>query len=257
MRILVVDDEPLVRKGIISMLETDIEDAEIIGEAGTGEAAIKIIEELKPDVVLTDIIMPTMNGIELLKWIMLNFPSIKSVVLSCHQEFQYVKDAFLYGAVDYVLKYDIDKEVMLKMIETLKNALSENQKVIEPDSNILFENDLEMLKSSFLRGIINGRIVDEAEILNTAKKYKLSINLIEPSYLLNVEIDDNDKIGDDNKEQYIKELSNIIKSSFKDKYNYEPLYEGKYSFIIIVQPIDDDYTIKDGCVLLQKIRIKL
>ena len=251
-KILVVDDEPLVRRGIISMLEQDIEEAQIIGEAGTGSAAVKIIEKENPDVVLTDIIMPSMNGIELLKWIMLNRPKIKSVVLSCHQEFQYVKDAFLYGAVDYVLKYDIDTNTLEKMIESLKKALAEDKKIAGTDTADFFENDLDMIKSSFIRNIINGRIVDEAEILSKAKKYQLSVSLIEPSYILSISIDNKQDISDSKKEAYVKEFQGIARSVFSIECSFELVYEGQQSFIVLMQPMDESYSIRNACVLLQE-----
>ncbi len=251
MKILVVDDEPLVRRGIISMLEQDIEDAEIVGEAGTGNAAIKIIEKENPEVVLTDIIMPSMNGIELLKWTMLHRPEIKSVVLSCHQEFQYVKDAFLYGAVDYVLKYDIDKQALIEMIETLQKALVEDKKIAGTEQADFFDNDLDMIKSSFIRNIINGRIVEEAEIFSKAKKYQLSINLIEPSYILSIAIDNKQSVGKEKKDKYVKEFQGIAKSVLLESCGFELVYEGQHSFIVILQPKTDDFSINSACTTLQ------
>lgn len=251
MKILVVDDEPLVRRGIISMLEQDVEEAEIVGEAGSGSAAVKIIEKENPDVVLTDIIMPSMNGIELLKWMMLNRPKIKSVVLSCHQEFQYVKDSFLYGAVDYILKYGIDTQALKKMIESLKKALSENKKIAGFESVDFIDNDLDMIKSSFLRNIINSRIVDEAEILSKAKKYQLSVSLIEPSYILSIAIDNKQSIDDDKKDAYVKEFQNITKS-ISSNCNFELIYEGQHSFIVLLQPKDSGFSIEKACTSMQK-----
>ena len=255
MRILVVDDEPLVRRGIISMLEKDIEDVVIVGEAGTGSAAIKIIEKENPDVVLTDIIMPSMNGIELLKWIMLNRPEIKSVVLSCHQEFQYVKDAFLFGAIDYVLKYGIDTDVLVKMIDLLKNALSRDKKIAGTAPAEFFENDLDMIKSGFIRNIINGRIADEAEIFSKAKKYKLSVSLIEPSFVINIAVDNKHVIPEEKKEEYVREFIGLASEAFSEEHNFELVYEGQYSFILIVQPKSKNILIDTACRLLQR-RIK-
>lgn len=251
MKILVVDDEPLVRRGIISMLEQDVEEAEIVGEAGSGSAAIKIIKEENPDVVLTDIIMPSMNGIELLKWMMLNRPDIKSIVLSCHQEFQYVKDSFLYGAVDYVLKYGIDTQALKKMIESLKKALCENKKIAGFESVDFIDNDLDMIKSSFLTNIINSRIVDEAEIFSKAKKYQISVSLIEPSYILSIAIDNKQGIDDNKKEAYVKGFQNITKAILSNC-SFEIIYEGQYSFIVLLQPNASSFSIQTACTSMQK-----
>ena len=122
MRILIVDDEPLVRKGLVSMLEklgiTDVE------TANNGEAAKELIADFHPDLVLADIVMPKADGIELLKWMMLNYPQIRSVVLSSHQDFHYVKQAFIFGASDYILKYDINEEILR---DTIMGALDKGR----------------------------------------------------------------------------------------------------------------------------------
>ena len=122
MRILIVDDEPLVRKGLVTMLEklgiTAVE------EANNGEAAKQMIESFRPDLVLADIVMPKTDGIELLKWMMLNYPDTRSVVLSSHQDFHYVKQAFIFGASDYILKYDINEEILH---DTIMGALNKNK----------------------------------------------------------------------------------------------------------------------------------
>lgn len=119
MRILIVDDEPLVRKGLVSMLEkldmTEIE------TANNGEAGKEMIRSFKPDLVLMDIVMPKVDGIELLKWIMLNYPEVRSIVLSSHQDFHYVKQAFVFGASDYILKYDINEEILKETITRAMN----------------------------------------------------------------------------------------------------------------------------------------
>ncbi len=129
MRILVVDDEPLVRKGIVSLMKQHPEASDIC-EAGNGLTAVEIIKQDPPDVVLTDVLMPGMDGIELLKWIMAYCPGIKSVVLSSHQDFKYVKQAFVFGARDYLLKYDIEEKVFFDMLDLFSRELNDEKDTV-------------------------------------------------------------------------------------------------------------------------------
>lgn len=139
MRVLIVDDEPLVRKGLVSMLE-NMEIIDVVHEANNGETAKAAIEEFHPDLVFTDIVMPKVDGIELLKWIMLNFPEIHSIVLSSHQDFSYVKQAFVFGAMDYVLKYDINEEIIQQAIEKVIEKNNEQEEAHDSKlERLLFE----------------------------------------------------------------------------------------------------------------------
>ena len=139
MRVLIVDDEPLVRKGLVSMLEK-MELIDAVHEANNGETAKAAIEEFRPDLVFTDIVMPKADGIELLKWIMLSYPDIHSIVLSSHQDFNYVKQAFVFGAMDYVLKYDINEEILQQAIEKVMEKNSERDEIHDSKlEHLLFE----------------------------------------------------------------------------------------------------------------------
>jgi len=139
MRVLIVDDEPLVRKGLVSMLE-NMELIDAVHEANNGETAKAAIEEFRPDLVFTDIVMPKVDGIELLKWIMLSYPEIHSIVLSSHQDFSYVKQAFVFGAMDYVLKYDINEEILQQAINQVIEKNSRREEVHDSKlERLLFE----------------------------------------------------------------------------------------------------------------------
>lgn len=120
MKILIVDDEPLVREGLQSTLhslrgEYDIWD---IREACNGREAIDILHDYTPDIIFTDIKMPRVNGIDLIKWVEQNGGTSTMIALSCFDDYSYVREAFKYGALDYVLKYDIDRKSIKKLLDT-------------------------------------------------------------------------------------------------------------------------------------------
>lgn len=101
-KVLLVDDHDLLRRGIKTMLET--EGIEVVGEAADGTKVLEMVEELLPDVVLIDVIMPNKDGIEATGEIKDSFPNVGVVVLSGHDDQQFVFDALKAGASGYLLK---------------------------------------------------------------------------------------------------------------------------------------------------------
>lgn len=109
---LIVDDERLVRKGLISTMPWDQYDIRIVGEAGHGRAALDFMEQQQVDLLFVDLTMPSMSGFELMKTVRVKYPMTKFVVLTCHQDFEYIQEAMRAGAIDYVVKTQLDKESM-------------------------------------------------------------------------------------------------------------------------------------------------
>jgi len=108
--VLLVDDHGLVRRGFRRMLE-DEPDMEVVGEAGDGEAAIKLAQELHPKVVVMDCALPGMNGLEATRGILEALPETSVLMLSMHTENTWVRQAIDAGAKGYVLKNALDLEL--------------------------------------------------------------------------------------------------------------------------------------------------
>ena len=102
-RVLVIDDHTLIRAGITALLER-MEHVEVIGEAGDGGEAMKLIEELTPNVILLDLQMPGLSGFEVLEQTAAKFPKVKIIVLSVHDAEVYALRALKAGAVGYLPK---------------------------------------------------------------------------------------------------------------------------------------------------------
>jgi DNA-binding NarL/FixJ family response regulator len=115
-RILVVDDHPVVREGVRLFLEGD-KKFEIVGEAESGEEAIKKVEELKPDVVLLDLKMPGIGGVEATKRMKERFPDVRILILTVYVEDEYVKEALRAGAQGYLLKEASQDELKKAIIQ--------------------------------------------------------------------------------------------------------------------------------------------
>lgn len=109
-KVLIVDDQKMIREGLKALVKTE-EDIEIIGVAENGEHAVKQVESLQPDVVLMDMEMPGMNGMEATKLICQRFPDVKILVLSTFDTQEYVSRSLSAGAMGYLLKGTPAKEL--------------------------------------------------------------------------------------------------------------------------------------------------
>jgi two-component system response regulator NreC len=110
MKILLADDHKLMREGLRMLLE-ELGGVTIVGEADNGISAVRMARDLKPDLVLMDIAMPDLNGIEATRRIMAESPGVKVIALSMHADKRFVKGMFAAGAAGYVLKGSAFEEV--------------------------------------------------------------------------------------------------------------------------------------------------
>lgn len=110
-RIVVAEDHHIIRQGICKLLE-DFGEIQVIGEADNGADAVRLTHELHPDVLVLDISMPQMDGIEVLKTIREFIPTPKVVILSIHADPALVQQALEFGALGYVLKQSVSEELL-------------------------------------------------------------------------------------------------------------------------------------------------
>jgi NarL family two-component system response regulator LiaR len=186
--ILIVDDHEVVRKGIRSYLDT-LADYRVVGEASTGEEAIHIVEEFIPDVVLMDLIMPGMDGVETTRRIKKISPRTQVVVLTSFHEDSHIFPALKAGATSYILK-DMKME---KLVESLKRAVAgevtlhplvakrvlQNFQGDDPDDQPLYaeltDREQEVLRL-IANGLSNGEIAGKLVISeNTVKGHVSNI----------------------------------------------------------------------------------
>ncbi|AZN41892.1 response regulator transcription factor [Paenibacillus albus] len=109
-RALIVDDEKLARKGFISIVPWEQFQIQVTGEAVNGKLALEFMQQHEVDLLFLDLTMPVMNGIDLMKEVNRSFPSTRMVVLTCHQDFDYIQEALRLGALDYIVKTQLDTE---------------------------------------------------------------------------------------------------------------------------------------------------
>lgn len=116
-KLLIVDDHPLVREGIAARLESE-EKFKVVGEASNGQAGLDMARTHQPDVVLMDVSMPIMNGFEACEAFKAQMPEIKVLILTMHEDREYIVRMIKTGASGYVLK-DVSSSELMRAIETV------------------------------------------------------------------------------------------------------------------------------------------
>src|SRR5262250_382600 len=117
-RVFLVDDHTVVRQGLRRILESD-DEIEIVGEAGDGRTALDLVQKLRPHVVVMDVAMPELNGIEATRQILKRVEGAKVLVLSMHGDDVYVRQALKAGARGYLLKDSEDLD-LIKAVKALR-----------------------------------------------------------------------------------------------------------------------------------------
>ena len=133
-KVMIVDDELIVRKGLIATVDWGKYQMTVIADAPNGQKAWEIFEEHCPEIVITDIVMPEMNGIELARKIKQSSPETKILLLSCHRDFTYAQEGMNIGASGYILKtafQDQQFEEYLKRFEGELNSINRQQNTFD------------------------------------------------------------------------------------------------------------------------------
>ncbi|ALI04070.1 two-component system response regulator UvrY [Pseudomonas sp. FW306-02-F02-AA] len=197
-RLALVDDHTLVRDGIRALLSV-IPTVTVVGEAENGADAMVMVEHCNPDLLLVDINLPDINGLELTRKIRDRFPTLKVLVLSMYDSKEYVSESLRYGASGYVLKNAPSREIVAA-IEAIKNggtfySAEIAQKLLLDDGII---NELTPRESQVLykmtQGLNNKEMARELNIsVRTVETHRFSIrrklNIDKPAALVKYAID--------------------------------------------------------------------
>lgn len=116
-KVLIVDDQIILVEGLSTLLSLE-EDMEVIGKARNGEEVLKLLENMNPDIILMDIRMPVMNGVECTKKVCENYPGVKILILTTFDDDEYIEQAIKNGASGYMLK-DLTSE---KLTAAIRNV---------------------------------------------------------------------------------------------------------------------------------------
>ncbi|WP_440896514.1 response regulator transcription factor [Amphibacillus sp. Q70] len=147
-KILIVDDEMLIRQGIIKFIDWEKEGFQIIGEAANGQEALDMIKQTPPHIMITDVVMPIMDGVELVKKVKELYSDIEILVLSSFEDFEYVRSTFQNGVVDYILKPKLNSEDLLKTLNKIVGRKS-GSTIKAPHKSIAIEDIMKRLMQGY------------------------------------------------------------------------------------------------------------
>ncbi|MDF2595489.1 MAG: response regulator [Clostridia bacterium] len=160
LKMMIVDDEPLVRVGLESLLNWAEIGYTLVPCATNGEEGLAHIIKYKPDVVITDIKMPVMDGVEMIEKCKEKGLAVKFIVLSSYDDFQLVKQVMKMGAVDYLIKLHLNENELRELLLKLKRELGESEKENTKTEKlkVYLENNKNTLKQEFIRKMMFGII---------------------------------------------------------------------------------------------------
>ena len=155
-RVYLVDDEAFTIKGITAFINNNFSSMEIVGSAGDGVTAFEEIQDLKPDIVITDVRMPGLNGVELSKKLRAAIPELKMIFISGYDDVDYIRNALKVEAIDYILKpVNIAelKQVLSNVEEKISKEYAKKKYSIEMEQKLL--QSMPALRQRFFYMIIN------------------------------------------------------------------------------------------------------
>lgn len=176
-KVMIVDDEIWIRKTIRKLIEDTGYKLEVACEARNGEEAIQLIKQYLPDIIVTDMLMPGMDGLALMDYIQAHYKYIKIIVISGYSDFEYMKKAISCSAFDYILKpvcLEDVKTALSKVISSLEKDREDMSKRAE------FQASYALKREIFLQNLANARISNIKDIESQANDLK--INLTEGTY---------------------------------------------------------------------------
>lgn len=241
-KVLLVDDEAIIRKGLKNIIDWRSLDCEVCGEASDGIEGMKLIKELCPDIVITDIHMPGVDGLSMIKEIRQAIHCCgKIIILTGYRDFEYIQEAIRLGAFDYVLKPSKIED----LTAIIKKALAELQlhSKLEDELSSLkkhFQSKVPILRQKLLYDIMFTVSLKRDEVLEELKLYGMKID----TFLVMVVETDEEEQGSSIKSQYERHLYqfgiiNTFEEMMSDVFKVTSVPLNSKMVVFIVQPAED------------------
>ncbi|KQN98921.1 response regulator transcription factor [Paenibacillus sp. Leaf72] len=159
-KVLIVDDDNLVRKGLRSMLPWKEYSMEVVGEAKNGEKALEFLAAQKVDLLLTDLAMPVMSGMELMRAVRKQYPHISIVVLTLHQDFEYIQDCLRLGAIDYIAKVELETDSYDEVMGRIRGRILEEK---TKNAALVITDEVQLTNNRFYDAVPGQKLDDASQ----------------------------------------------------------------------------------------------
>lgn len=233
-KMIIIDDEYIVRKGITETIDWPKYGITIVAEASNGQKGLELAKEIKPDLIITDIKMPVMDGIEFVNALKETDLDCEVIILSGYKDFEYSKETLEKGAFSYLLKPIDNNELIEKVLEAVDKVV-EKRKL----SRILtqVESDKPVLKKSIIEQLIYGEYNNIDDILKSINTYDLNIS--EKGYVLYAHLDNLDLYK---KRDEVVEITDFFAESLEKSLNNHQIKNSKLfvnqgAFIMLIDLI--------------------
>ncbi len=175
-KLFLVEDEIIIRDGIKKNIDWEKEGIDFVGEASDGELAYPMIQKTQPDILITDIKMPFMDGLELCRLVRKDFPKMKIIILSGYDDFSYAQKAVSLKVTEYLLK-PITPVKLLESIHVLKEDIEREQEINQAESDIGIGQDelIKIEKQNFFRKLVKGEM-SLSDILDTGESLGMNLS---------------------------------------------------------------------------------
>lgn len=191
LKVLIIDDDIVTRTSLSTMLDWDKHGFAFAGGAVNGEHAIQMIENDRPDIVITDMSMPIMDGIVLIECLERRYPDIRIIALSGYDDFDYVRQSMKKGAVDYLLKHKLTPEFLLATLDAARQQIrhKREQQADRSHAEEQLASAKDILAQEFIRKLVAGEVRDTEKITKDLRRLDISLD-IKNLVIAAVEIDD-------------------------------------------------------------------
>ncbi|WP_454191200.1 response regulator [Paenibacillus sp. Marseille-Q7038] len=237
-KLMIVDDELLMRVGIRSMLNWEEFGFYVVGEAGNGKEALELALEVFPDLIITDIKMPVMDGLKFIQEASCLLKTCKYVILSNFDELHYVKEALKLGATDYLIKSEISETSLIELLTTVKQKLHKEH--YGPTNVPLMPHDysksLRHLKDSFFQDIVSG-FISEKDMAKKAEELHFRVRsdkLIIIKFIVNYYEDAKKKYVEKGEKLLRFSILNIMEEVIPSKWEKEIFVESSSDYWVVV-----------------------
>ncbi|MBM7569193.1 response regulator transcription factor [Paenibacillus sacheonensis] len=237
-RILIVDDEMFILNGLCAMVkEANFEDLEVYKAPSSGDA-LDWLQRTTIDIVLTDICMPGMDGLELQRHIKQRWPRCKVIFLTGHDDFRFAKEAIHFQATDYILKTEGDAPVL----EAIRRALSEIEVEFVKDvqfeqAQARFQNALPFLQNDFLEEVLLGEVESGQQFKRQFVDLKLPLMTTHPILLAIARVDEWMQYTSSDKALLLFAVQNIADEYLNDAVIVKSFIYQKTRIAWMIQPV--------------------
>ncbi|OAS14899.1 response regulator [Paenibacillus oryzisoli] len=242
-KLVIVDDETAVRGGLSKFVQWSDYGIVLAGTADDGDTGLELVQRVKPDIVLTDVMMPVMDGIQMSKEIRERFPEIKIVFISGHNEANLLRSAMQVHAADYIFK-PVKRTEIQKMIENVVRVLRSEEKERNrlKDMEVKLTQSMPLLREKFLMALIQDGDAKPDALRERAAFLNLELPIEKPYLVLAITIDDSNEVlgnrSERDKQLFSYSLLNVVQELI-DQYLHGYAFENRAAEYVGLLVLDD------------------